>query len=323
MVKKAEMSEVKFKVRHYALLLREFRVADMVKVTGLNPESIRTELQRMRQDGLLISDRLAEKRRGRSLLYKLTPDPEKRLALSREVESFFPKPPKIFPPRPTSRHYHVANQLIERVAKGYYKTEEEQKTALQEAKQHLKFVEYEEDMSEKLIYAYVNLGRARLEFLSENYEEAETLFIRVRETFTAAELGYEVPMIDEYLAFIQYHWHCEREIAFTFSEKSHCILETLKNFKQLSDRPVVKLLSNLLGEKSKSLEEQMFDTYNEQKNQAIMIKRVESLPTELYPVYVLGIRWGGRGYPVQPAPDASWGWVRELPLIALPNQRKP
>lgn len=267
MARKAGMSEVKLKVRYNALFLREFTVADMVRATGLKPESVRTELQRMRREGLLTSEPLTEKRRGRGgrpALYKLTQDPEKRLALSHEVESFFPEPLQPIPPRPTSRHYLVASRILDRVATGYYKTDKERDTALQEAEERLKFAEYEEGESQELIRAYIDRERARLEYLRGHDETAESLFRQVQEAFTTAELDHEVERINEYLTCIQARRRWLQEGALNPPEQARCILEVLGTIEQPSDRPLMNLLVRLLHELSRSMREQVLTAAWEQ-----------------------------------------------------------
>ena len=105
----AMRSEVKFKVRQNALLLGEFTIAQLVRATGLNPESVRTEVQRLRKEGFVVSERRPGQREA---LYRLSDDPEKRLALSRSVEAFYPEPPMPVPPRPTSRMYQAARYSL-------------------------------------------------------------------------------------------------------------------------------------------------------------------------------------------------------------------
>jgi predicted transcriptional regulator len=83
-------NEVKFKVRHYALLLEEFTVSQIVELTGLKSPSVRTEVQRMKREGFVTASRQnAQGRGGPPCVYRLTDDPEARLALSRSVEAFY------------------------------------------------------------------------------------------------------------------------------------------------------------------------------------------------------------------------------------------
>ena len=110
------MSVIKSKVRLNALLWREFTAAQMVEITGLKPESVRTELQRMKAEGLLEVSSAPQpadqkrKRGGQPVVYRLSSDPEKRLGLSRSVEAFHPEVSQ--PQHPTSRHFVLATRLL-------------------------------------------------------------------------------------------------------------------------------------------------------------------------------------------------------------------
>src|SRR5689334_14385265 len=86
-------NQVKFRVRQYALMLQEFTVADIARLSKLNPESIRTEIQRMRKEALVISRREPRQKgqRGGSIaVYMLSEDPEAQLKLLKSVEAFSP-----------------------------------------------------------------------------------------------------------------------------------------------------------------------------------------------------------------------------------------
>ena len=201
---------------------------------------------------MLTSEPLQEKRPGRGgrpALYKLTPDPERRLALSRQVESFFPEPPQ--PTRPTSRHYLVASRLLDRIAAGQYKDARECQALLQEARERLDFAWYDEGEPEGLIGAFIDRERARLEYLFGNFETAEASFRQVRETFAAAELHNEVAKADEYLACIVVRRQLMRlrRGALTLEGLARSTLEALEvaPMPPLADRPLVALLTELLG----------------------------------------------------------------------------
>ena len=252
---KAALSQVKFKVRHNALLLGEFTVEQMVKATGLNPESVRTELQRMKKEGFLTSEPLRgeiRKRGGRPHIYRLTPDPEKRLALSRSVEAFYPAPSLPIPARPTSRHFHIAVQLLNQATKRQIEGEE-YKALLDEAQYHLDFAFHEESgdgQGMELARAYINREQGRLEYLRGNDGDAERLFEKAREVFASADLPDEVAKVDEYLQSIQIRRRWMEMVQRGIYEPRNmlrCVLETLKPISSsLADRPLMLLLMNLL-----------------------------------------------------------------------------
>jgi len=174
-------SEVKIRVRSNALDLKEFTVAQMRRVTGLNPASIHTELQRMKREGYLTSEPIKEKS-GRGApphIYKLTSDPEKRLELSRQVEAFYTLPSPPAPPKPTSLHFEAAVKLVDRLAAGQV-SEEERGEVLDKARYHLDFAMHEEgvgirkDRATEIIGAHINYQRARVEGLRGRWTKAES-----------------------------------------------------------------------------------------------------------------------------------------------------
>ncbi len=209
-------NEVKIRIRSNALTLKEFTVAQMRRVTGLNPASIRTELQRMKRQGYLTSEPMKEKR-GRGApphIYKLTSDPEKRLELSHQVEAFYTPPPPPASPKPTSLHFKAAVKLIDRLAAGQA-SEEERDEVLDKARYHLDFAMHEEgvgikkDEATDLIGAHIDFQRAQLECLQGHWPEAETLLNRARAVFLAHELEAPVAQLEAYLLCLAIRPHLE------------------------------------------------------------------------------------------------------------------
>ncbi len=193
----AAPNEVKFKVRHHALLLEEFTVAQIVELTGLKSASVRTEVQRMKREGLLSSCR--EKGKGRGAppcVYKLTDDPEARLELSRSVEAFYTEtaPRPVEPRRPVSRHFFQAVELIQDLT--CQRVEEaDQKAIIDEALYHLEFARREEGVGREgteIVRACLDREQARLESVRGNHLEAERLFRQASAAFEAAGLHSEV-----------------------------------------------------------------------------------------------------------------------------------
>jgi DNA-binding PadR family transcriptional regulator len=209
-------SEVKIRIRSNALTLREFTVAQMRRVTGLNPASIRTELQRMKREGYLTSEPMKE-RRGRGApahIYKLTADSEKRLELSYQVEAFYTPAPPPAPPKPTSLHFKAAVKLIDRLAAGQA-SEEERDEVPDKARYHLDFAMHEEgvgikkDEATDIIGAHIDFRRAQLECLQGRWPEAETLLNRARAVFLAHELEAPVAQVEAYLLCLAIRPHLE------------------------------------------------------------------------------------------------------------------
>ena len=209
-------SEVKIRIRSNALTLREFTVAQVRRVTGLNPASIRTELQRMKREGYLTSEPMKE-RRGRGApphVYKLTSDPEKRLELSRQVEAFYTPPPPPAPPKPTSLHFKGAVKLIDRLTSGQI-SDEERGEILDKARYHLDFAKHEEgvginkDEATEIIGAHINFQQAQLECLQGHWAEAEDLLHKARTVFQTRELEAQVARIDAHLLRLAIRPHLE------------------------------------------------------------------------------------------------------------------
>jgi DNA-binding PadR family transcriptional regulator len=189
-------NEVKFKVRAIALDLETFTVAQMTRVTTLNPTSIRTELQRMKREGYLTSEPIREGKSGRGApphRFQLTDAPEKRLALARSIEPFF-SPPPTPAPRPLSLHYQAAVTLTERLESGEL-SETERETTLRDAHHHLALAVEEEGVDIRpetetaVAAAYLDLLRARLAIATSQWKQAEALLQASLQTFTEHRLG--------------------------------------------------------------------------------------------------------------------------------------
>jgi DNA-binding PadR family transcriptional regulator len=249
--------EVKIRVRSNALDLKEFTVKQMRRVTGLNPASIRTEIQRMKREGYLTSEPVKE-RRGRGApphVYKLTSDPEKRLELAREVEAFYTPPPPPAPPKPTSLHFKAGVKLLDKLAAGQV-GEGERDEVLDKARYHLDFAMHEEgvgikkDKATEIIGACINCEQGRLEYLRGNDGDAERLFKKAKKVFVSADLPDEVARADEYLQSIQIRrrWmEMTQRGIYEPRNMARCVLETLKPISaSLADRPLILLLMNLI-----------------------------------------------------------------------------
>ena len=213
---RSAMSEVRFKVRQNALLWREFTAAEMVEITGLKPESVRTELQRMKTEGLLEVGRTpcpADQKRlrgGQPVVYRLTSDPEKRLALSRSVEAFYPEAPQ--PQRPTSRHFALAMRLLDQASTE--KDTRKRERLLAEAEEELDFALAEEGAGRapEAVRAHIEFQRGRVAYLrGRNNQEAENLFRQARQTLTEASQGAEAALADKFLLCIEarHRWATE------------------------------------------------------------------------------------------------------------------
>jgi RNA polymerase sigma factor (sigma-70 family) len=201
------MSQVKFKVRYHALLLQEFTVADIIRATGLNPESVRTELQRMRQEGLLTSQPYTERstdRQGRSALYRLTDDPEARLTLSHSIEAFYPIPPATA--RPTSRHYLAAQRLIDQALNTSHPQRQE---LIDQAAATLEMAEQAEggDSAPEPVRHCLQYERARLSYLCGHDEAAANTFHALHTVFSATANETMLKRVQEFQVCLDLRRH--------------------------------------------------------------------------------------------------------------------
>lgn len=259
MKRRAGMSEVKFKVRHNALLLREFTVADMVRATGLNPESVRTELQRMKLEGFLTScphpDK-PKKRGGRPVLYQLTDDPEVRLALSESIEAFYPPSPPV--DRPTSRHYLLAQQLLNRAQAAEVPLRDR---LLSDAESHLRMAEQAEGgaLAPKRIQAYLRYERARLFYLRGKHKEAREDFESLHRFFVEVRDEMMIGRIDESLLCLK-AWDCfATGMPYGVGEAAlaRCLLDTMTEETYQTDSPLTSLLIRLVRQLSRTADERV------------------------------------------------------------------
>jgi len=193
-------NEVRFKVRHYALLLEEFTVSQVVGLTGLKGSSVRTEVQRMRREGLVTASRQEAHGRGRPpCVYRLTDDPDARLALSKSVEGFYVETaPRSGKARvPASRHFFQAAELIQGLL-GRRAGDPELDGAVEEAAYHLEFAWREEGVGREgteVVGAFLKREMAKVEALRGNLPEAEQLFRQSIVAFQGTGLQDEVDRV--------------------------------------------------------------------------------------------------------------------------------
>ena len=249
MTTRSGMSEVKIKVRVNALLLCEFTAEQMVRITGLKPESVRTELQRMKQEGLLeVTHGPApadqkRKRGGQSVLYKLVPDSEKRLTLSRSVETFYPEKPR--PPQPTSRHYHIALRILDEAAEA---SNDRKQGLLNQAEEELDFALSEEGASRapESVRADIEFQRGRLAYLREQYERAAESFSLARWALATAGQVDQVVRAEEFLLCIEIRrrWNLDKDDR--PQARARRLLEVLDPSGFQFSSPLVQLMTDLL-----------------------------------------------------------------------------
>jgi hypothetical protein len=182
-------------VRSTAMVLKEFTIADLVAATGMKPESVRTVVQKMRQEGFLTSTRLSQPGRGRPALYQLTEQPEKIDALADDIEGFYPPAPVAN--RPRSPHYLIAHDLLDQAV---FAGLNRRTALLSDAAEALEIASLSEGgapVSDQ-VNAFFEYERARLSYLQGEYELAETQFKHIRRVFEDYDYTM-VELIDEFL----------------------------------------------------------------------------------------------------------------------------
>jgi hypothetical protein len=247
------MSKVKFKVRYNALLLREFTIADILRVTGLNPESVRTEIQRMKNEGFLVSQPLPgqhKKRGGRPYIYKVTDNFKARMDLSESIEAFLPTPPQ---EEPSSRYYLSAKRLIDQAMRSDNVTRTE---FLSQAENDLDVAEKAEggNLAPKIIKAHLGIQRGRLLYHKGQYNMAKECFAFMREEYTDVLGKADIKYIDEYLlcASARGGFPSNIESKFKDAEFARDLLAKVNEAPYQFDSPLVSLLIHLVSKLSET-----------------------------------------------------------------------
>lgn len=255
MAKRVGMNHVKFLVRHNALLLREFTTDQLVEATGCNAESVRTEVQRMRQEGMLVSEALPGKRRGRGgrpVLYRLSGNGQARQALRDSVQAFYAPPAPA--ERPSSRYYLLAQRELDQAQTA---DEVTRWGMLAEAGRDLDVAEQAEGGSlvPEPVKAHLQFERARLAYLRGEHEQAQSLFDALRGYFLGIQDGAKVRRIDEFL----YCMEAERRMIAEGPAQigaaawARCLLDTLRAARYQADSPLLARLLELVQVLSQSV----------------------------------------------------------------------
>lgn len=177
-------NEVRVNIRHHILLLKTFTVPQLQAVTGLNRQSIHTEIRRMEKDGLVSRFGTEEGKKeptgGRPpVIYQLTPDPEKRFEVLQSVRAFYTpaKEQPSEPLRPESKHYFIVEEVLKGVIeKGATLTQEERAARLDEIKKRLEYARQEEEVGEEgtqlIATAFDTLEAKAIDALAGDWERA-------------------------------------------------------------------------------------------------------------------------------------------------------
>lgn len=270
---RSSLNRVKFQVRDYALRRRNFTVADLVRETGLNPSSVRTELQRLKDEGLLtVWGKLPgpKKRGGGTVLYQLTPDPQARLNLWASVKAFYGPAP--VPSRPTSRHYGSARKGIDE-AIGAAAPQDEQLLTQAEADLEVAYQAEGASMASEAIKAYLEYETARILFWRGVYAGAKTKFEALREKF--ADLGDEarVEAIDEFLRCIEgLSSQPEPPGRVQAAVLKECLDKALVGEACKSDRPLALLMGRILRQWPQTANEEILEEMQTQRKLMLEIR---------------------------------------------------
>lgn len=275
---RSSLNRVKFQVRDYALRRRNFTVADLVRETGLNPSSVRTELQRLKDEGLLtVWGKLPgpKKRGGGTVLYQLTPDPQARLTLWASVKAFYGPAPA--PSRPTSRHYGSARERIDE-AIGAGAPQDERLLAQAEADLEVAYQAEGASLASEAIKAYLGYEEARIHFWRGSYAEAGSKFSALRKKF--AEWGDEarVEAIDEFLQCIEgLSFQPEPPGRVEAAVLRECLDKALVGEACKSDRPLALLMGKILRQWPQTANEEILEEMKTQRKLMLEIRDNQQL----------------------------------------------
>ena len=204
----AAPNEVRFNVRHNVLLLKTFGVPQLKAITGLNRQSIHTEVRRMEKEGLVSRVGTEKVPKGSTggrprVIYQLTEDPEKRFELLQSVRAFYTALEETSSelPRPESKHYFIAKRILEdSLQKAPSVTQDEDAARLLDMIQRrLEYARMEEEVGEEgtqLIAASLDILEAKaIDALAGDWEGAVGLLDQARgvcEQLEAADLVGEI-----------------------------------------------------------------------------------------------------------------------------------
>ena len=245
MTYKAEKNEVRYKVRRMALRLREFTVKELVEATELNESSVRTEINRMMKEKLVLAEKHPEGRKGGQgrapKLYRLTEDPKALAALSESTASFEVTPPRAGQPR--SRSFDLAVHLLNRALAA---EDAERGPLLKKAALRLKKAEEHEKDQEKDPHAQAHLRyqNARWFYLKRSFEKAKALFLELKIFFSGVDELEMVRHVDTYLTDLEIeHLVSNTESIF---QQARCARDVIVKAEYRPKDPIVARLLSFL-----------------------------------------------------------------------------
>jgi len=203
------MNSIKLGVRQIAATGKPFTITDLQRRTGFNVESIRTEVQRLRQEGLLettaVAERGANKRGAPSAVYCLAKDESQVAILRKSIEEFYVQTPLTRADEPTSTHFAATVAAIDKALALYGGAGVEE--LLQQAEEELesaRYAEGDEDASERL-RARLDFEGARIQFARGKYAEALGEFSRLSDILSRCRDYATARAAKEYMLAAELH----------------------------------------------------------------------------------------------------------------------
>jgi tetratricopeptide (TPR) repeat protein len=321
--------------------MEEFTVSQMVAVTGLRNDSVRTEVQRMKTQGYLTvaSEGGTEGRpAGRPrCIYRLSGDAEKRLELAHSVSAFYlatdSQPTE--PYRPQGRHYAQAMGMIQDLEAVPPEDALRRSEMEEQAAYHLDYAAHEEAArrpGKEITSAYLDRARARLEASRGDIAQAEALFQRSLDTFQEAGLGEEVQDTRDWLLAVRLKYQLadarqagsqelaiviERSICGAITPGSHPLLLLLRDIRDVL-AAVVRSPSEQLSMDVLAATERMLTVEARLTKSAEKLERATVQLSELETK-----RLPGGFVPPRQSMQEPRGTVREEELLFVGQKRRP
>jgi len=201
------MNKVRVSVRHIALDGASFTAFDIQRRTGLNIESIRTEIQRLRKDGFIeaaVSKTLDQpgKERGRGAppaMYSLTTDPKRVRELRESVASFYLSTSIPRASHPTSEHYFNARGAISDAIATVDGTRRGELLAKADFEMEAAWLAEGDDGATDELKAHLLSETAKIALSRGEYSKARKQFAQCRDVFRKHTDRVNASIADDYL----------------------------------------------------------------------------------------------------------------------------
>lgn len=210
----AALNEVKVNIRHNILLLKTFTVPELQDITGLKRQSIYTEVRRMEEKELISRIGTRKREKGSAggrppILYRLASDPEKRFEVLQSVRAFYIEAEEESRelPRPESKHYSIAKEMLDEIRAREHKLTQGEKTDLfAQMNKRLEYAHQEEGVGKEgtdLIAASLDILKGEaIDILLGDWDSAVKLLDDARKVCVQFEAEDRVAEIDSYVQTI-------------------------------------------------------------------------------------------------------------------------